>query len=395
MSEGELARVRVALVQAFLQDNKYDGILLSRVDNLAMASGGRRNYVNIMGETGVFSLFITRDGNVYCIANSIEAPRAMEEELAGYGMELRTFLWFEGSAAAVVSKGFSGNLVSDDGSLGKNVNGDLALIRSLLTPDELEKYRRLGRLSAEAMTATLQAIEPGMPERAIAARLVAEGEKRGCLVPVSLIAADERIARFRHPLPTEAPLLEGSMAEVSVKGYVMVVGCFQREGLVASLTRFKRVGALPAGIENAYARVAGVDALMQEATEPGRTLGDVFAACQQGYVTLGFPQNEWHNHHQGGTTGYGARTAKGIPGEPFPILGGEWSARVKALTGIETTFGQAFAWNPSAVGVKSEDTFILTADGSKEIVTSTPSLPAVDLAKVLGRPTSVVKSGIA
>ncbi len=395
MTHGELARVRVALVQAFLQDHGYDGILLSRVDNLAMVTGGRRNYVNIMGETGVFSLFVTREGGLYCIANSIEAPRAMEEELDGYGVELRTYLWFDGSAASVVSREFKGNLVSDDGSLGPNVNGDLALIRSLLTPAELEKYRRLGRLAADAMTATLEAIEPGMPEREISARLVAEGEKRGCLVPVSLIAADDRIARFRHPLPTEAPLLDGSMTEVKVKGYVMVVGCFQREGLVASLTRFKRVGHLPAGIENAYARVAGVDALMQDATEPGKTLGDVFAACQEGYVALGFPENEWHNHHQGGTTGYGARTAKGVPGEPFPILGGDWGGRVRSIAGVSTTFGQAFAWNPSAVGVKSEDTFILNADGSKEIVTSTPSLPSVDLETVLGRRTTVVKSGIA
>ena len=77
------------------------------------------------------------------------------------------------------------------------------------------------------------------------------------------------------------------------------------------------------------------------------------------------------------------------------LLGGDWSARVKAVTGIETTFGQAFAWNPSGVGVKSEDTFILTANGSREIVTATPSLPSVDLEKVLGRATDVVKSGIA
>lgn len=395
MTQGELARTRVALVQAFLQDKGYDGILLSRVDNFAMVTGGRRNYVNIMGETGVFSLFVTRDGRLYCIANSIEAPRAIEEELEGYHVELRTFLWFDGSAAAVVNREFTGNLVSDDGSLGSNVNSDLALIRSLLTPAELEKYRRLGKLAADAMTATLAAVEPNMPERAIAARLVAEGEKRGCLVPVSLIAADARIAKFRHPLPTEMPLLDGPMTELRVKGYVMVVGCFQREGLVVSLTRFKRVGDLPVGIEDAYARVAGVDALMQEATRPGTTLGDVFAACQKGYAALGFPENEWHRHHQGGTTGYGARTAKGVPGETFPILGGDWAERVASIAGIATSFGQAFAWNPSAVGVKSEDTFILNADGTKEIVTSTPSLPSVDLESVLGRPTTVVKSGIA
>ncbi|MBN2310463.1 MAG: hypothetical protein JXR94_15930, partial [Candidatus Hydrogenedentes bacterium] len=103
----------------------------------------------------------------------------------------------------------------------------------------------------------------------------------------------------------------------------------------------------------------------------------------------------WHNHHQGGATGYAARTCKGAPGEPFKILDPTWSARVKDVAGIDVEFGQAFAWNPSAEGVKSEDTFILLPDGTSEIVTPTTKLPEVDLAEVLGRSTDVVKSAMA
>jgi hypothetical protein len=57
-------------------------------------------------------------------------------------------------------------------------------------------------------------------------------------------------------------------------------------------------------------------------------------------------------------------------------------------------FGAAFAWNPSAPGVKSEDTFILLPDGTREIVSRTPGLPEVELERVLGRATEVVKSGM-
>jgi len=64
------------------------------------------------------------------------------------------------------------------------------------------------------------------------------------------------------------------------------------------------------------------------------------------------------------------------------------------LTGLDVAFGAAYAWNPSAVGVKSEDTFILMPDGSKAIVTATPGLPQVDLEAVLGRPVGVAKSAI-
>lgn len=395
MNELELFQTRIALIQAFLHEQRYDGILLSRIDNFAMATGGKRNYVGVGSDMGASSLFVTKEGKACVVGNAIEMPRQMAEELGTLGCEPITFPWFDGSVASAIRARFSGAFVSDDGSLGENVNGKLAYLRALLTDVELEKYRRLGKLAADAMLATLNSIEAGMTEADIAATLVAEGAKRRCFVPVYLVAADERIARFRHPLPTQAPLFSGSLAEKKVNGYVMVVGGFVREGLVVSMTRFKQVGDVSDDICDAFNRICAVDALMQEATQPGKTLGDVFSTCQQAYVDFGFPKDEWHNHHQGGVTGYAGRTCKGTPGEPFPILDGRWSKRVKEVAGIDVQFGHAFAWNPSAKGVKSEDTFILLPDGTKEIVTTTPTLPQVDLDAVLGRATDVVKSGIA
>ncbi len=395
MSYFDLFRTRVALVQAFLAANKYDGILLSRADNFAMATGGKRNWVWTAGDAGANSLFITKNGEAYYVGNTIEQGRAMDEELAGLECGVKNFLWFEDSAANVIKKEFKGRLVSDDGSLGENVNDRLAMLRALLTPAELEKYRVLGKLAAESMIATLDGIEAGMSEADIAARLVAEGFKRRCQVPVFLVAADERITKYRHPIPTQAPLLDGPLKERAVRGYVMVVGCFLREGLVVSITRFKRVGDVPLFVPDAYDRICAVDAVMQEATQQGNTLGDVFGACQRAYKNFGFPENEWHNHHQGGATGYAGRTCKGSPGEKFPILDDAWRKRVYDVSGIGTEFGMAFAWNPSAVGVKSEDTFILLPNGKKEIVSATPTLPTVDLAAAIGRKTDVVKSGIA
>ena len=92
-------------------------------------------------------------------------------------------------------------------------------------------------------------------------------------------------------------------------------------------------------------------------------------------MTDGIPGRLNHNHHQGGTAGYAGRTCKATPGEPWPILDTRWNARVREISGINVEFGHAFAWNPSAVGVKSEDTFIMMSDGQKEIVTLMPSLP--------------------
>ncbi|HOJ32523.1 MAG TPA: hypothetical protein PKY35_09980 [Candidatus Hydrogenedentes bacterium] len=395
MEQSKLFSIRLALLQSFLLQNGYDGILLSRSDNYAMATGGRRNFIYTYSDVGANSLFVTKEGKAVFVGNTIESPRQRDEELFDLPCEAPIeFLWFADSAANAVRKKFAGNFVSDDGSLGPNVNGDLARLRAALTTYELEKYRHLGKLAAEAMCETLKSISTGMTEADIAARLVAEGWKRQCHVPVVLVAADERIARYRHPLPTVTPLLSNHASQNCVRTYVMVVGCFLREGLVVSLTRFKKVREVSKEIHDAYCRICGVDALVQEATLPGKTLGDVFAACQQAYPALGFSVNEWHHHHQGGATGYAGRTCKGAPGESFPIVDPQWSKDVKNVLGEEVPFGMAFAWNPSAPGVKSEDTFILLPDGTKEIVTATPMLPQVDLAKVLGRNTEVGKSDI-
>lgn len=384
MQDSALFQVRIALVQAFLRENHLDGVLLSRADNFAMATGGKRNFVSIASDLGASSLFVTADGKTYFAGNNIERTRVMAEELGTFGCEVLEFPWFDGSAASRIRAEFSGAFASDDGSLGENVNGKLAYLRALLTLDEIERYRRLGRDAAESITAVLGSIRQGDTEAEIAGRLIAEGARRGCYVPVVLIAADERIARFRHPLPTQTP----------VSAYVMVVGGFVRHGLTVSMTRFKQVAELPEGIADAHTRICAVDAVMQEESLPGRTLGDVFSACQRAYTRFGFAETEWHNHHQGGTTGYAGRTCKPIPGEPFPILDGKWARLTSEILGRDVEFCHAFAWNPSAPGVKSEDTFVLLPDGSQEILSLTPALPQANLEAALGRTTRVTKSAI-
>lgn len=395
MNDKELFSVRQALVQTWLREKGLDGVLLSRPDNFAMATGGRRNFIWTHGDLGANALFVPREGTACFVGDTIEKPRALDEELGALGCGSVDYLWFDSTPAQAAAARFPGKSVSDDGSLGGNVHGDLAVLRALLTEEELGKYRVLGTLAAEAMTATLDAVEEGMPEADIAAVLMHEGAERRCQVPVALVAADNRIARYRHPLPTVGPLVGTGLDELRVRGYVMVVGCFLREGLVVSLTRFKRVGNVPPGIEDAYDRICAVDALVQEATVPGRTLGEVFDVLRDAYVRMGFPENEWHNHHQGGATGYAGRTCKAVPGCPFPVLDSFWPAKLKEHFGLDLPFGSAFAWNPSGVGVKSEDTFILLPDGTREIVSETSSLPQVHLDERIGRPVEAVKSGMA
>ncbi|MBX3180721.1 MAG: M24 family metallopeptidase [Candidatus Hydrogenedentes bacterium] len=386
-----LFEIRIALLQRVLRQNGWDGLLLTRADNFAMATGGKRNYVSTQSDLGACGLYIPAEGRPEYAGNNIEATRIMDEELASPACSAAPFRWFEESPAQWCARRFQGKLVSDDGALGENVHSALAPLRSILLPEECARYRELGRLAAEAMEATLASITTGMPENEISARLIYEGQRRGCLVPVSLIAADDRILRYRHPLPTRP----GAANEKRVDRYVMVVAGMVRDGLSVSVTRFRQVQNIDSDTADAYARICAVDACMQEATRPGETLGGVFEACQQAYTRYGFAPDEWHNHHQGGSTGYAARTCKGAPGETFPCLDAAWADALRQALGEDIPFSTAFAWNPSAPGVKSEDTFLLHEDGSQEILTATPALPPVHLAAHLGHPTTVIKSGMA
>jgi antitoxin VapB len=167
---------------------------------------------------------------------------------------------------------------------------------------------------------------------------------------VTLVAADQRIKNFRHPIPTDH----------SIREQVMLVTCAEFGGLISCLTRFVRFTPMPAELKKRHESVCNVDAAVNHATRPGRTLGEVFADLQKAYANEGF-DGEWKLHHQGGSCGYNPRDRIGTPGNDVTVLD-----------------SQAFAWNPSITGTKSEDTVLITSSGGVEVLTAhSPEWPSV------------------
>ena len=78
-------------------------------------------------------------------------------------------------------------------------------------------------------------------------------------------------------------------------------------------------------------------------------MGEVFRCIIGAYEKAGY-KDEWHNHHQGGPTGY--RTRDAIATENCDLK-------------IETN--TALAWNPSLPGTKSEDTILVTEKGRENL----------------------------
>ncbi|HLK00323.1 MAG TPA: hypothetical protein VKU39_10505 [Streptosporangiaceae bacterium] len=79
------------------------------------------------------------------------------------------------------------------------------------------------------------------------------------------------------------------------------------------------------------------------------------------YEAAGYP-DEWRAHVQGGPIGYLSREFDVVPGT-------ERAARM-------IREGDAFAWNPTVRGAKSEDTFLTGADGPVP-VTNTGNWPPI------------------
>ncbi|MBI5832176.1 MAG: aminopeptidase P family N-terminal domain-containing protein [Armatimonadetes bacterium] len=339
--ETKLARVR-----AFMTRHELEGLVLSRLDNLFWLGCGLDAHVPIAAETGVASLVVTVD-RVVLVTTNIEAPRLRDEELHRIGVPLEAVPWWEDRLGARVAE-----LCADAARVGSDVPApgrevvNLAPLRYSLLPDEVAAYRAHGADQGAAIGQVAREFARGESEFQIAGRLAGALLARGITPTVLLVAADERIAHYRHPIPT---------ARCVDRAALLVAGG-RRDGLVVSVSRMVCFGQPGSDLRQRHEAVCAVDAAFIAATVPSTSVAEVFASGVAAYAAAGFP-DEWQHHHQGGATGYQGRDYRG------------------SLTCNETVAPwQAFAWNPSIAGTKSEDTIIATPDGP-EILSASPDWP--------------------
>ena len=333
-------------ILSFLDQHNLDALLMLRASSFAWATCGSSSYINTASSEGLASLLVTRNDH-YLITTNIEAPRyEKEEKLADQGWKLYVTPWHKTiDAVADLAKGM--RLGADENYPGSvDLSGELARFRSVLSSEEQGRFRELSRLSAQAMNEAMHGIQPGMTEYQIAGLLAGASEKRGVQAIVNLIATDERIYNYRHPLPTSKKM----------EKYAMVVMCGRKWGLVCSLTRLVHFGAMPADLRRKMEAVARIDAAIFHATRPGKRIDTVFGKAVDAYTETGFP-DEWKLHHQGGPAGFEAREFLATPESRDMV-----------------SEGQTYAWNPSITGVKSEDTILVGEEGN-EVLTEMVGWP--------------------
>lgn len=311
-----------------MEGQSFSVFHIVRPENFAWLTGGGDNTV-VAGE-GVAWLEVA-EGKVRLHTSRIEAERMIDEEVSGVD-EVISYPWH-----VVPGPGHPNDL-----------EHDLTSLRLVLSPEEQERFRALGRDAARAVGEALRAARPEWTERKLAGAIAEEARSRGIQPVVLLVAGEERIFKYRHPLPKDRPL--GRLA--------MAVICGRRDGLIANLTRLCSFGHPQ--IDALYKQVLFVEEAALDATRPGATLDDVLSAIRGAYRRLGRPE-AFEDHHQGGLAGYRPREVLAVPGE---------KTRLQA--------GMAVAWNPSLPGAKVEDTFLITSEGLENL-TSDPDWPSVEV----------------
>lgn len=353
---GEIEEKTERLVR-LLAENELDAVILNSQHNFAWATGGGSNGVDLSRENGIASLMISRDGRKYMLANSIEMRRMLAEETGG-DFEPVEFSWqSEKANGAIVLEntrrllGINARIASDLPMFANTpaIEPKIATCRYRLTNEELGRYRELGRVTGEAMDALVGKLEQGDSEIEIAAKIRHELGKSGVVSVVTLVAADERISLYRHPVPTENRW----------KTTLLVVICAKRNGLIASLSRIISIGEPDDELKRRTDAAAYVNATLLNATRPGTTGTELYRAAADAYAAGGF-RDEIDHHHQGGAAGYRTR---------------DWVAHPHSSEIVQAD--QAFAWNPSITGTKVEETSVVTINGI-EIVTASKSFPQIE-----------------
>ncbi|GAB2825562.1 M24 family metallopeptidase [Alpinimonas psychrophila] len=347
-----------------LQEKKgIENVVLTTPGAVAWVTGGMNPPIDRTAATDLVWVCISASRCVI-VTTQIEAPRLiaeMQPEL--FGIDVVGVPWWDAVAmvnASALALGVAGDVdlhkIGSDGhpGFGLDISDDIISARMSLCSAETDELRSLGRDATAAVQEVLKAWTPGETDFQIQARISAAMELVGADCPVLLVGADDRIAKFRHPIARGA----------SANRLVMAVLVARRSGLHVALTRYASAGKPAESLLEGLAAAKRIHVKTLSAHLSGSTYGSVLEAIDEAYAAEGH-SGAWREHYQGGPIGYAQREFEISPVQTDSRW---WQEPISP--------GNAVAWNPSvAGGGKDEDTYIVGKNGAHEWITSAPGWP--------------------
>lgn len=324
---------RMAPLRELMKQKGLESIVLRRNPNLAWAIAGRAHVPTTI-DAACFDLIITQD-SATAITNVVEAPRLSAEELPSE-VAVKAVKWSEGRDPQLPT----GVKVGSDqpGADRIDLGTEIEIIRASLIESDVARYKEICLDAAIALGNAMKQAVSSDREIDVAGLITHALWQADLEIAFLGVASQERVHKFRHPLPTSAVV--GNRVSASI--------CAKRKGLIASITRIVSFEPLSDAMAKDYEAIFKVEAAMLDATVVGRPFSDPVNAAIAAYSANGFDGDEWTKHHQGGPTGFMPR---------------DWPANTGSARLIANN--QPIAWNPTGKGFKAEDTIIATNSGVK------------------------------
>lgn len=337
--KGEL-EIKEKRIRNLLSSKNLDAIILSKQSNFLWFTCGKSNRVILNDDISLVYLLITPESK-YLIATNSDSERVMNEELKDLEFELVTYRWYNETFMDAIKK------LNIKGPIGSdfyykdfiNIEDDLAHLRVNLTDNEKLKLRSLCKTYTTMLTDFCSKLHPGLSEIEIAGMLTKECISKEFFPVVLMVGSDERIFRYRHPVPTYK----------SVEKYLLLATVVEQYGLNVSISRSIYFGSVPENIKEKISAVNYVEATYCANSLPGIQLRELLEIGKKAYEEVGHPE-EWKNHTQGGIIGY----------KPREFL-------VTENNTLHIIENNAMSWNPTIAGAKAEDVILVKKDGIEQL----------------------------
>lgn len=328
--------VKLERVRNMLEEKSLFACYIKRQDNFAWLTCGGVNYVAV-GDMGNCGILITRQ-QLFAITNNIESRRMTEEEhLENLGFELLIGTWHDTGFEMETIKKLCGSqsIGFDHGCSEQNISSTIASLRFSLTQEEVARYIAGGRLVSRIVEETAASVCPGDSELSVVAAMMGKARNEGMEILSAFCGSDHRIYQYRHAIATKKRIQER----------VQMGGNLRYKGLVICCTRYVNFTPVKEELKKQYQDNVWIDCTMINESKVGESYQTPFLAGKKAYEDLGYG-DEFHKHHQGGPIGYVPR-----------------DYRIDFSHHGTIVPNQAFCWNPSITGTKSEDTVISTING--------------------------------
>lgn len=346
-------------LRTLLAESGYESAILTRRSNFAWITGGGDAVSSRVSPTSPVYLVIT-PRQKYAVGYSMDLPWTMENALDG--LEYRAVMLppFGKTPEAAALELAEGRAAADDSFLGlDNIQARIVKAHEPYTPEEMARYRQLAQDCNDIQIELAGWVQPGMTERHVLAHMWQLFLERGCEGHYMFVGSDDRISRFRHPVPSDKP----------IEKVVMLAPAVARWGLLISTSRTICFGEPSAELRRRFNAMSAIQAALLARTQLGTPLTSLFTLIMEQFERAGFPE-ERYNHFHGGPVGYWAGYAERMR-DPAEV--------VKP--------NMAFLYYLTVAGVHTEELMLVDERGA-EFVTVGSGWPLMEIA-VEGKTISV------